>query len=122
MDTYQVHPDCLGLLLHDRAHVGTPDPQGWFEVHNACRFGLPRHLELLLLYGADMHARNESGMTSLHICALNGQESCARLLLLRGADKSSQVSPYQKPLDQGPLFFNLKKKKTNKQANEQISV
>ena len=88
---FQVHPDCLGLLLHDHAHVGIADAQGWFEVHNACRFGLPRHLELLLLYGADMHSRNDSGNTSLHICALNGQEACARLLLLRGADKSSQV-------------------------------
>ena len=86
------------------------------------------HLEHLLFYGADMNARNASGNTPLHVCAVNNQvrnnleldfshcraagtrwyfttnlefcskwksptkkwylqESCARMLLFRGADK-----------------------------------
>ena len=46
-----------------------------------------QHLEHLLFYGADMNARNASGNTPLHVCAVNNQDSCARMLLFRGADK-----------------------------------
>lgn len=45
-----------------------------------------QHLEHLLFYGAEMDVRNSCGNTPLHICALNNQETCARVLLFRGAD------------------------------------
>ena len=63
--------------------------QGWQEVHQACRNGLVAHLEQLLFYTADMNTRNASGNTPLHVCAVNNQESCARTLLFRGADKEA---------------------------------
>ena len=53
----------------------------------ACRAGLVHHLEHLLFYGADMNARNASGNTPLHVCAVNNQDSSARMLLFRGADR-----------------------------------
>lgn len=53
-------------------------------LFQACRNGLVQHLEHLLYYGADMNARNASGNTPLHVCAVNSQESCARVLLFRG--------------------------------------
>ena len=36
-----------------------------------------------------MNARNASGNTPLHVCAVNNQEACARTLLFRGADKTA---------------------------------
>ncbi|XP_026638212.1 SH3 and multiple ankyrin repeat domains protein 3 [Microtus ochrogaster] len=78
---------CCELLLHDHAHLGTTDENGWQEIHQACRFGHVQHLEHLLFYGANMGAQNASGNTALHICALYNQESCARVLLFRGANK-----------------------------------
>ncbi|XP_009998623.1 PREDICTED: SH3 and multiple ankyrin repeat domains protein 3, partial [Chaetura pelagica] len=57
------------------------------EGAQACRYGHVQHLEHLLFYGADMTAQNASGNTALHICALYNQESCARVLLFRGASK-----------------------------------
>ena len=46
-----------------------------------------------------MNARNASGNTPLHVCAVNNQEPCARLLLFRGADKEAlnfaNQTPYQ---------------------------
>ena len=48
-----------------------------------------QHLEHLLCYGADMNSHNASGNTPLHVCAVNNQESCARTLLFRGADKEA---------------------------------
>lgn len=72
-------------LLHDHAVIGAQDLQGWREVHQACRNGAVSHLEHLVFYGADMNVRNASGNTPLHVCAVNNQESCARLLLFRWA-------------------------------------
>ncbi|XP_053244468.1 SH3 and multiple ankyrin repeat domains protein 2 isoform X5 [Podarcis raffonei] len=80
-------PYCCELLLHEHATVGCKDENGWQEIHQACRYGHVQHLEHFLFYGADMGAQNASGNTALHICALYNQDSCARVLLLRGANK-----------------------------------
>ncbi|XP_077178222.1 SH3 and multiple ankyrin repeat domains protein 2 isoform X1 [Paroedura picta] len=92
-------PYCCELLLHEHALVGCTDENGWQEIHQACRYGHVQHLEHFLFYGADMGAQNASGNTALHICALYNQESCARVLLLRGANKElknyNSQSPFQ---------------------------
>lgn len=73
----------------------------WFSFVSpqACRNGLVHHLEHLLAYGADMDSRNASGNTPLHVCAVNNQEACARMLLFRGANRGalnySNQTPYQ---------------------------
>ena len=53
----------------------------------ACKLGLVQHLEHLMFYGADLDVTNASGNTALHICAVNNNEQCARILLFRGANK-----------------------------------
>ena len=45
-----------------------------------------------MFYGADLDVTNASGNTALHICAVNNNEQCARILLFRGANKN--VSNY----------------------------
>uniref|UniRef100_A0A8D0B9C8 SH3 and multiple ankyrin repeat domains 2 n=1 Tax=Salvator merianae TaxID=96440 RepID=A0A8D0B9C8_SALMN len=92
-------PYSCELLLHEHATVGCKDENGWQEIHQACRYGHVQHLEHFLFYGADMGAQNASGNTALHICALYNQDSCARVLLLRGANKElknyNSQSPFQ---------------------------
>ncbi|XP_042325220.1 SH3 and multiple ankyrin repeat domains protein 2 isoform X2 [Sceloporus undulatus] len=92
-------PYCCELLLHEHATVGCKDENGWQEIHQACRYGHVQHLEHFLFYGADMGAQNASGNTALHICALYNQDTCARVLLLRGANKElknyNSQSPFQ---------------------------
>lgn len=66
----------------------------------ACRNNLVQQLEHLLFYGADMNARNASGNTPLHVCAVNNTDSsCIRQLLFRGAQKDAlnyaNQTPYQ---------------------------
>ncbi|XP_055333159.1 protein shank-like isoform X2 [Paramacrobiotus metropolitanus] len=85
--THAKDPNLCEKLLHNYAILGTVDSQGWEEIHQACRYGHVRHLEHLIFYGADIDARNASGNTPLHTAAVNNQESCARVLLFRGADK-----------------------------------
>ncbi|XP_034004288.1 LOW QUALITY PROTEIN: SH3 and multiple ankyrin repeat domains protein 2-like [Trematomus bernacchii] len=92
-------PGCCELLLNHHASVCCQDENGWHEVHQACRHGHVQHLEHLLFYGADMSAQNASGNSALHICALYNQDNCARVLLVRGADKDvknyNSQSPFQ---------------------------
>ena len=82
---------------------------GWQEVHQACRNGLVAHLEQLLYYGAELNARNASGNTPLHVCAVNNQESCARTLLFRGADKNALNFAGQTPYQVRTLFSSESK-------------
>lgn len=76
-------------------------------IFQACRNGLVQHLEHLLYYGADMNARNASGNTPLHVCAVNGQESCARVLLFRGAQHDSLNFANQTPYQVAVIAGNL---------------
>lgn len=64
-------------------------------------------MEHLLYYGADMNARNASGNTPLHVCAVNNQESCARLLLFRGADKDALNFANQTPYQMAVIAGNM---------------
>ncbi|XP_054716314.1 uncharacterized protein LOC129225825 [Uloborus diversus] len=105
---YNSNPQLTEMLLHDHAMIGTADPHGWQEVHQACKYGLVQHLEHLLFYGADMNARNASGNTPLHVCAVNDQESCARVLLFRGADKGALNFANQTPHQVAVIAGNLR--------------
>ena len=95
--------------------------QGWQEVHQACRNGLVAHLEQLLYYGAELNARNASGNTPLHVCAVNNQESCARTLLFRGADKNALnfagQTPYQVRLEKKNTANSALKKFLSEKCN-----
>ncbi|KAL5970387.1 SH3 and multiple ankyrin repeat domain protein 3 [Taenia solium] len=80
---------CAERLLFDRSMIGVTDGAGMEEIHQACRFGRVQHLEQLIAYGANINSQTTfNGNTPLHFCAYNGQESCARLLLFRGANRT----------------------------------
>ncbi|CAB4064249.1 SHANK [Lepeophtheirus salmonis] len=87
------------MLLHDHAMVGVQDRQEWHEVHH--------HLEHLLFYSADINARNASGNTPLHVCAVNNQESCARILLFRGCETEALNFAGQTPYQVAVIAGNL---------------
>ena len=73
----------------------------------ACRLGLVQHLEHLMFYGADLDVQNASGNTGLHICAVNNNEQCARILLFRGANKSVPNYNNQTPQQVAILAGNM---------------
>ncbi|XP_055920404.1 SH3 and multiple ankyrin repeat domains protein 2 isoform X5 [Eupeodes corollae] len=105
--TKKCDPKITESLLHDHATLGIQDNQGWQEVHQACRHGLVQHLEHLLFYGADMDGRNASGNTPLHVCAVNNQEACARMLLFRGAQREALNYANQTPYQVAVIAGNL---------------
>lgn len=81
--------------------------KSFFGIFQACKHGLLKHLEHLLFYGADMNAHNASGNTPLHVCAVNGQESCARQLLFRGADRQALNYANQTPCQVAVIAGNM---------------
>lgn len=54
-----------------------------------------------------MNARNASGNTPLHVCAVNNQESCARQLLFRGSDRHMTNYANQTPGQVAVIAGNL---------------
>ncbi|KAH8031669.1 hypothetical protein HPB51_019798 [Rhipicephalus microplus] len=54
-----------------------------------------------------MNARNASGNTPLHVCAVNDRESCARVLLFRGADPAALNFANQNPYQVAVIAGNL---------------
>ncbi|XP_068097509.1 SH3 and multiple ankyrin repeat domains protein 1 isoform X1 [Hyperolius riggenbachi] len=102
-------PRCCELLLYNRAYIGTVDENGWQEIHQvtACQHGHSQHLEHLLFYGADPAAQNASGNTAMHICALYNKESCARVLLYRGASKDIKNHNGQTPFQVAVISGNF---------------
>ncbi|TGZ59273.1 hypothetical protein CRM22_009167 [Opisthorchis felineus] len=88
---------CIALLLYDHAILGIVDDKNRQEVHQACLFDKPGHLEQLIIYGADLDAQTSNLDTALHICALNNHETCLRLLLKHGATRDMVNASGQTP-------------------------
>lgn len=61
----------------------------------------------MIFYGANVNATTASGNTPLHICGLENQESCARILLFRGADRNITNYAQQSPYDVAILANNF---------------
>jgi ankyrin repeat protein len=97
---------CIEYLLFNGSSVGTRDENNWQEVHHACKLGLSQHLDHLLYYGADINAKNNSGNTALHVCAIHNQENCARILLFRGCNKSERNLANQTAFDTAVITGN----------------
>ncbi|MEQ2229173.1 hypothetical protein ILYODFUR_016243 [Ilyodon furcidens] len=83
------------LLVHSLSASHSPHCR--HDNAQACQNGNSQHLEHLLFYGADSSSQNASGNTALHICALYNKESCARILLYRGASKDMKNNSGQTP-------------------------
>ncbi|KAF5405044.1 SH3 and multiple ankyrin repeat domains protein 3 [Paragonimus heterotremus] len=94
-----VPTECVSLLLYDHAILGVMDDKNRQEIHQACLFDNPGHLEQLILYGADLNAQTLNLDTPMHICALNNHESCLRILLKHGATRNVVNASGQTPSD-----------------------
>lgn len=102
------NPKVTQLLLHEHSIHGLRDQHGWQEVHHACKLGLVTHLEQLLYYGGDMDTKVVgSGNTPLHVAAINDQQDCARVLLLRGCDTQTVNNSHQNAYQVAVIAGNL---------------
>ena len=104
---FGANPLICELLLKEKSQLGVTDFHGCEEIHQACKLGYVQHVEHLIFYGANVNAKTASGNTPLHICALENQESCARVLLFRGANRTSPNYAQQTAYDVAILSNNL---------------
>ena len=56
------------ILLKDACQVGARDKHGWTELHQAAKHGHDTHAEMLLFYGADVNAVNDTGACRRSVC------------------------------------------------------
>ncbi|KAI5272559.1 Palmitoyltransferase akr1, ankyrin repeat-containing protein akr1 [Aureobasidium subglaciale] len=78
----------LILLLHQAdVPVDIADSQGHTSLMWAAYKGFPACLDVLLKWGADVHARDELGFTALHWALVKGSYNCIQKLVEYGADR-----------------------------------
>jgi ankyrin repeat protein len=97
---YFGHPEVVEYLLARGADVraAARNPQKVTALHAAVAH---QHLEIakaLLIHGAEVDARQQSGFTPLFAAAQNGQMEMVRLLLSYGADVNARAEAGQTPL------------------------
>lgn len=93
-------------LLSNGSILGVNDDNNWQEIHHACKLGLSHHLDHLIYYGCDINAKNNTGNTPLHVCAVHNQENCARILLFRGCTKTDRNLSNQTAFDSAMMAGN----------------
>ncbi len=79
-------PDPVRLV--DRA--GAEVALGHLAIHSVCVSGKSRLMQAMIARGTNLHARNNDGLTPLHLAALNGHAKLVRLLLWAGADRNAR--------------------------------
>jgi len=86
----------LTLLLHQPdIPVDTPDAQGHTSLMWAAYKGFPACVDLLLRWGADVHATDDMGFTALHWALVKGNYACIQKLVDFGSDRFALSKPQE---------------------------
>jgi hypothetical protein len=84
----------LTLLLHQPdIPVDVPDVQGHTSLMWAAYKGFPSCVDLLLRWGADIHATDDMGFTALHWALVKGSYPCIQKLVDYGSDRFAAANP-----------------------------
>jgi ankyrin repeat protein len=75
-------------LIHEAAK--TKNKKGTTPLHVAANNGHKDVVQLLLVNGAEVNARDNKKMTPLHIAVINGHKEVIELLLTNGADANAK--------------------------------
>jgi hypothetical protein len=84
----------LTLLLHQPdIPVDVADVQGHTSLMWAAYKGFPACVDLLLRWGADIHAVDDMGFTALHWALVKGNYPCIQKLVDYGSDRFVKAKP-----------------------------
>ncbi|XP_020043747.1 protein phosphatase 1 regulatory subunit 27 [Castor canadensis] len=99
----------IGRFIRARkVSLDTIHPSGLAALHEAVLSGNLECVKLLVKYGADIHQRDETGWTPLHIACSDGYPDIARYLISLGADRDAANDDGDLPSDLiDPAFKDL---------------
>lgn len=83
------------LLHHPDLPVDVPDAQGHTSLMWAAYKGFPACIDVLLQFGADVHATDEMGFTALHWALVKGSYLCIQKLVEYGSDRFARSKPQE---------------------------
>ena len=88
----------LTSLLQNGAYVGGTQPDGTTALHWAVHWGDLDSADLLMLFGADLNAKNDYGTTPLLLACERGNAEMVEKLLARGANPNLASPVGETPL------------------------
>jgi protein AFG1 len=83
------------LLHHPDLPVDVPDAQGHTALMWAAYKGFPACIDILLRFGADVHATDSMGFTALHWALVRGSYPCIQKLVEYGSDRYVRSKPQE---------------------------
>ena len=106
---YESHAEVVSVLLKEKANVNA---RSYYDEATPLHRTIdPKIVELLLLAGADVHARRpfsiRGGQTPLHSAAWGGSTEVIGLLILAGADIHANAAAFGTPLHHAALGGNV---------------
>jgi len=90
------HTDLMQLLLDESAYIDAESPNGTTPLMMAARYGSGKAVNLLIAEGADIHLKNQLGLSALDF-ALQGNRPDAIQLLEEAFQKSGLQKSSSKP-------------------------
>ena len=81
------------LLHHPEIPIDVPDAQGHTSLMWAAYKGFGACVDILLRWGANVHAVDEMGFTALHWALVKGNYMCIQKLVEYGSDRSARSKP-----------------------------
>jgi hypothetical protein len=85
-------------LLQNGAYVGGVQPDGTTALHWAVHWGDLESAELLMLFGADLNAKNDYGATPLSVACEASNAAMVEKLVAKGADPNLASPSGETPL------------------------
>jgi protein AFG1 len=83
------------LLHHPDIPVDAPDAQGHSSLMWAAYKGFGACVDILLRWGADVHAVDDMGLTALHWALVKGNYMCIQKLVEYGSDRFARSKPQE---------------------------
>ena len=108
------------LLYQPDIPVDVPDAQGHTALMWAAYKGFPACVDVLLRFGADVHATDEMGFTALHWALVRGAYPCIQKLIEHGSDRFARSKPQGEQTEGDTPAVTASKMKTERQWHKAL--
>lgn len=111
----------LILLLHQSdLPVDVQDAQGHTSLMWAAYKGFPPCIDILLRFGADVHAVDDTGFTALHWALVKGNYMCIQKLVEHGSDRFARSKPVEDQSEGDTPSMTAAKMKSDRQWHKAL--